>query len=58
MSESFRQFITFAADTAAGDWAWVTLSWLLTVVGLGLYWFHLTRIRRRLEREVAGSTGS
>lgn len=58
MSESFREYITFAAGSTSGDWAWVTLSWLLTVVGFGLYWVHLTRIRRKLERGVAGSTGS
>lgn len=51
MSETFREFITFAPNTTAGDWAWVTLSWLLTFVFLGGYQLWLMRSRRRLNRE-------
>ena len=51
MSEQFREFITFAPMTTAGDWAWVALSWLLTFVFLGGYQLWLMRRRRRLEEE-------
>lgn len=51
MSEAFREFITFAPNTTAGDWAWVALSWLLTFVFLGGYQLLLMRRRRRLTKE-------
>ena len=48
MSDWFREFITFAPNTLAGDWAWVTASWLLAILGLGGYQLSLMRRRRRL----------
>lgn len=51
MSDQFREFITFAPNTTAGDWAWVALSWLLTIVFLGGYQLWLSARRRRLSKE-------
>lgn len=51
MSEWFQEFITFAPNTVAGDWAWVSASWLLTFVGLGGYQLWLMRRRRRLSQQ-------
>lgn len=51
MSDWWSEFLAFAPNTAAGDWAWVALSWLVTFVGLGGYLFMLARRRRKLNRE-------
>ncbi len=51
MSDTFREFITFAPNTTAGDWAWVTLSWLLSFLFLGGYQLYLMARRRRLSKE-------
>lgn len=51
MSEQVREFLTFAPGTIAGDWAWVTVSWLLVYVVLGGYRLWLARLQRRLESE-------
>lgn len=51
MSEWFTDFITFAPMTIAGDWAWVVLSWLFTLVGLGGYQLWLMHRGRQLGKE-------
>jgi len=56
MSEALREFITFAPRTIAGDWAWVTLSWLLVAVAFVGYWLYLRAKARRLDREGPPST--
>ncbi len=50
MSDTMRDFFTFAPMTAAGDWAWVAVSWLLTVVAFGGYWLWLRSLQRKLDR--------
>ncbi len=56
MSEAVREFLTFAPRTLAGDWAWVTLSWLLAAGAFGGYWLYLRAKARRLNKEVPEST--
>ncbi len=51
MSDWFRDFLAFAPNTTAGDWAWVTLAWLVTLVGLGGYLLWLLRRRAALRKE-------
>lgn len=53
MSEWLSDFLSFAPNTLGGDWAWVTLSWLLTLVGFAGYQLYLVRSRRRLAREAS-----
>ena len=50
MSDWWSDFFSFAPNTIGGDWAWVTLSWLVTFVGLGGYLLFLSRRRRRLAK--------
>jgi len=58
VSDWFRDFLAFAPNTTAGDWAWVTLAWLVTIIGFGGYQLWLMRRRARLRKEQLRSTAS
>jgi hypothetical protein len=49
-------FWTFNANTPGGQWAYVTVSWLLLTATYAGYLVVLNRRFRRLQEEVATST--
>lgn len=56
MSEFMSDFWTFNANTPGGQWAYVTVSWLLLTATYAGYLVVLNRRFRRLQEEVATST--
>lgn len=56
MSEFMTDFWAFNANTPAGQWAYVTVSWLLLAATYAGYLLFLNRKQQKLEKEAESST--